>query len=1002
MLGFDLFTAPNSRPIRLPLLPQRPTSGAVTIRKWISCACTLAALAAGRSALAAPVDAAAVSAALAPDGRSFAVVAPGLSGFGCGFAARLRVAGDIQKLISANGTAVAATQHLTEETPFGRAEVGATTLHFADSQVDLLFRLGRVPGMAGVLAQAGIRNAGPAPVALLSLTPVAAAMQVEGRPADWWLTSMDPVSGFAKPLDSIQTPQHVWENGTLYRRDGLGLLFGPVGTPCAYLDARVNHPTDKEVTLELTAQMSGVQVDPGETRWGQQVLLLMEAPQPALARWAEWVGKTHGARTAKGAMAGWTSWYFLAGNVTGKDVLEIADTVLKSQDRLRPEVIQIDEGYENYGGGDEETNEKFPGGLAYYARRIAAIGARPGLQLGLPAKRAQPTVVEAAGWAELAQRIRHAVASGFSYLKINFYGLEIQAGSDPKKTSFEVMRQGFGALREAAGEATYLLYCDFQADRATVGLVDASRTGVAADRNSVRSTMSDVLRSYQLHGRWFAVDNGNYYLGTDITNVSVIAGGWPLVRTWMSMVGMSGGMATTSDPWHWDSFKANWRNVEVLTPPATEHSEVLDLGTSDEWPRLVGHVKREWGESTVALLWNPDTSERAITLDFSKAGMDPQRRYAVWSFWDNRFLGVAKGAWTTPSLAPSASQHLCFTDLDRTPNKPVLVGSNLHIFCGAAETRRVTSGRGAMQIELSDAGAREGFLFVYSRLPVVLNSARGLEVTGIAQAGEYMWRIGVAGRQRGVAQSLELKVLLPVTQQVWFWLLIASVVLSLAFAASRAVSGWRFQRQHALDLERARIARDLHDEIGANLSHISILSSLAAKPGTSPDVSRKHNAEVANVARQTILAFDEILWSVNPKNDTLQSLSHFICRRTEEILAPANLTYHFELDETIPGTFVPPHRRHGLLLAVKEALHNILKHSGAGRVDVCCAMHDREFVVTICDNGCGFDPQAPAPAGRQRHGLENLRRRLAELGGSCRIDSSLGSGTRLSLRMPLG
>ena len=970
--------------------------------KFIACGMALAWLAANRPASAAPTGTATVSAALAADGRTFRVTAPGVSGFHGGFAARIQAGEHKQDLASADGTVVEAVQYLTEKTPFGRAEVSAVTLRFAKAQVDLLFRLGRVAGVPGVLAQAGIRNGSQAAIALLSVTPVAALTQVAGEASDWLLTSMDPVSGYQKPLADIHSTQHVWECGSLYRRDGVGLLFGPVGTPIAYLDTRVSHPGDNEVELDLTAQMSGARVDPGETRWGQQVLLVMEPPQNALARWAEWVGKTHGARTAKGALSGWTSWYFLGGNVSGKDVLEVADAALNSQERLRPEVIQIDEGYENF-RGDEETNEKFPEGLAYYAQRIKATGARPGLQLGLPAKRGKPTMVDAAAWADLAGRIRHAVDSGFSYLKINFYGLEILPETDPTKTSFEVMRDGFAKLRDAAGDSTYLLYCDFQADRATVGLVDASRTGAAADRNSVRSTMSDVLRSYQLHGRWFAVDNGNYYMGTDITNVSAIAGGWPLVRTWMSMLGLSCGMATTSDPWQWDSFKANWRNVEVLTPPATERSEVLDLGTSEEWPRVVGHVKREWGESTVALLWNPGTTERAITLDFVQAGMDPQRRYAVWSFWDNRYLGVAKGSWTTPTLAPSASQHLCFTDLDRTPNKPVLVGSNLHIFCGAAETKRVTSSRGSMQIELADAGAREGYLFVYSRLPLVLNAASGLEITGIAQAGEYMWRIGVAGRQRGVAQRLELNVLLPVTQQLWFWLLIASVVLSLAFAASRWVVGLRFQRQHALDQERVRIARDLHDEIGANLSHISILSSLAAKPGTAPDTSRAHNSEVANVARQTILAFDEILWSINPKNDSLQSLSHFICRRTEEILAPAKLACQFELDESFPNRFVPPQRRHGLLLAVKEALHNILKHAGATRVELRCMMDAAVFVVLMSDNGCGFDPQAVASATqrRQGHGLENMRRRLAELGGECRLESSAGNGTRITFRLPL-
>jgi signal transduction histidine kinase len=975
----------------------------VTNGHWGKCMLVLAWLTTGRPACAvADAGSVMVPATLAADGRSFSVTALGVSGFRSGFAASILVGGTKQVLSSTGGVAVGAPQQLSEETPYGRAEVSATTLRFAETQVDLLFRFGRVAGVPGVLAQAGISNASAQPVTLLSVTPVAATLQVIGAEADWLVTAMDPVNGHETSLGDIRAQLQVWEYGSLYRRDGAGLLFGPVGTPCAYLNARVTHPGERAVTLDITAQMTGVQVAAGETRWGQQVLVLCEPPQPALARWAEWVGNTHGARTAKGALSGWSSWYFLAGGVTGKDVLDVTAAAAGSAGRLQPEVIQIDEGYENL-SGEEEANEKFPEGLAYYAQRIAATGARPGLQLGFPAKRGQATVVDAAGWAGLAGRIRHAVSSGFSYIKVNFYGVVIKTGADPQQTSLEVMREGFAKLREAAGDDTYLLYCDFQADRATVGLVDASRTGVAADRNGVRNAMSEVLRSYQLHDRWFAVDNGNYYMGTDITNASAVAGGWPLVRTWMSMVGLSCGAATTSDPWHWDSFKPNWRNVEVLTPPAHERSEVLDLGTGKEWPRLVSHVRRAWGDSTVALLWNPGTSEAAITLDFAQAGLDPQHRYAVWSFWDNRYLGVAKGSWTTPMLAPSASQQLCFTNLDRTPNKPVLVGSNLHIFCGAAETKLVTSGRGAMQIDLTDAGAREGYLFVYSRLPLVLDAASGCAVTGIAQAGEYVWRIDIAGRQRGVPQRVALNVLLPVTQQLWFWLLIASVVLSLAWAASRHLLGMRLQRQHALDRERARIARDLHDEIGANLSHISILSSLAAKPGIENNISRQHNTEVANVARQTILAFDEVLWSINPKNDTLQSLSHYICRRTEEILAPANLTYQFELDEFFPDRFVPPQRRHGLLLAVKEALHNILKHAGATRVGLRCMMDGAVFVVTVADNGRGFNPQelATGAQGRQGHGLDNMRRRLAELGGECSIDSHVGSGTRVSFRLPL-
>ena len=131
-------------------------------------------------------------------------------------------------------------------------------------------------------------------------------------------------------------------------------------------------------------------------------------------------------------------------------------------------------------------------------------------------------------------------------------------------------------------------------------------------------------------------------------------------------------------------------------------------------------------------------------------------------------------------------------------------------------------------------------------------------------------------------------------------------------------------RIEATNTERARIARDLHDEIGANLTHLSILTTLAARADSDATVSRQHNTEAASVARQTIQAFDEILWSVNPRNDTLQSLCHYVCRITEDILAPAAVTLRFALDESYPAQLLPPQCRHGLILAMKEALHNIL------------------------------------------------------------------------------
>ena len=236
-----------------------------------------------------------------------------------------------------------------------------------------------------------------------------------------------------------------------------------------------------------------------------------------------------------------------------------------------------------------------------------------------------------------------------------------------------------------------------------------NRTGVGSYRGSVRNAMTDVLRSYQLNNRWFAVDNGGYGYGYCQRQRD---------RRWLAYGS------------HLDEYGGTLLR-------RGEHGRPLALG---EFPALLaerrgddpscargdccpgsvhepgvapsgGHVKRDWGDTYVALLWNPGSAEGTVTLDFETAGMNPKHRYAVWSFWDNRYMGIAKGSWKTLALAPSASQHLCFTDLDRTPDKPVLIGSSLHIYCGAAEIKCVKQGRGSMEIELTDAGAREGDLF---------------------------------------------------------------------------------------------------------------------------------------------------------------------------------------------------------------------------------------------------------------------------------------------------
>jgi alpha-galactosidase len=932
-----------------------------------------------------------------PGGGIIRVEADGFTGWSGVCSARVVVAGQELELDSSTGNPVATTAAAeTEMTPEGAASVTARTIEFPEHQVRLVHRLGRLPGTSTLLMQTGITNCGTQAIQLVSVTPMRAEFAVSVPHEDWWITALN---------DSVQTapsvtllaraaqPVAVFENGGFYRSDGAGFLFGPVGSPVAYVNARFAVVEGGRVAFSCTSDMSRVRVDPGETRWGQQTALLLEPPRRALARWSEWVAVSHGARTRQGSVSGWNSWQFLGGQVSGKDVLAVVDSARKAPGRLRPAVIQIDGGYEDPSGA-RDSNTRFPEGLEFYSKQIASIGARPGLLL---------ESVSGDGffipWEKSAQHARDLAAKGYSYFKLNTQRITGYTPGNERQTSFEVMRDGFASIRNAVGEDVYLLNNDLKPNRAALGHVDAHRIGAESKRDLLRPVFDDVLRCFAIQNRWGSVDTDAYFLGTDLENVSSIAGGWPIVRTWTSMVGLSCGNAITSDPWYLECFKPLLRNVETMTPPAQERTEVLDLCTAHEFPRLIGHVEREWGRMAVALLWNPGTTERTVTLDFDKAGLSSRRRYAVWSFWDDRFLGVAKGSWTTPSLAPSASQHLRFTDLDQTPDRPVLIGSNLHIYCGAAEIERVTSLQGGMEIELTDAGARDGDLFVYSRLTPVLKSATGCTVNRIAYAGENVWRIAVQNRRPGEPQRVEMSIQLPVWKQPWFWCLVALAAASLLFAAWRYLAGLRLEREHALQQERSRIAQDLHDNIGANLAQIGLLTEQVEQAIDDPDEMRVQLDRIFRVSHATAKELDTVVWAVDPSNDTLEEFARYVHGYAEDYLAMAGVRCHFTTTGSMPEIHLSARLRHHLLMVVKEALHNVVEHAAASLVTLSIGMVRQGIRLEIADDGRGLPAAVAMPAG---NGLHNMRKRAAEVGGTCEfLHPMSGKGTIVLLTVPV-
>ena len=214
--------------------------------------------------------------------------------------------------------------------------------------------------------------------------------------------------------------------------------------------------------------------------------------------------------------------------------------------------------------------------------------------------------------------------------------------------------------------------------------------------------------------------------------------------------------------------------------------------------------------------------------------------------------------------------------------------------------------------------------------------------------------------------------------------------------AQRAVE--RLEYAHAIDRERMRIARDMHDEIGSKLSRISLLSDMARQSVAEASTARKQIDEVSEAVRDIVQSVDEIVWAVNPRHDTLESLVNYIRGHAEEFFEMTTVELEFEESDEFPATQLSAETRHNLFCAVKEALNNVLKHAAATRVRMSFDLGESSFQITIADNGRGFDPETASTAG---NGLFNIRERLKSAHGECSIESQPGSGTLVRFTVPV-
>jgi signal transduction histidine kinase len=303
-----------------------------------------------------------------------------------------------------------------------------------------------------------------------------------------------------------------------------------------------------------------------------------------------------------------------------------------------------------------------------------------------------------------------------------------------------------------------------------------------------------------------------------------------------------------------------------------------------------------------------------------------------------------------------------------------------------------------------------------------LENGSRVAVTGVCRIEPGEWEAGEAWRAKGFRIDLRSAADVVLLQAPPWWTLRRVLWMSgaLGFVALAAF-GWvavlhrqvaertrqleiqiqerqRAERRQEIEQERARVAHDLHDDLGAGLTEVNMLSSLVKSPTTSADEKHRYLDGLTETARRMVTSLDEIVWAVNPRNDTISSLASYFGSYAQRLLDLAGVSCGLDVAEELPEHPLDPKFRQEIFFAFKEALTNVVRHAHATQVWLRISVVENRLVVEVADNGRGFNLRE-----RQAHsdGLANMKERLSALGGSCEIVSDIQKGTTVRFSAPL-
>ncbi len=278
----------------------------------------------------------------------------------------------------------------------------------------------------------------------------------------------------------------------------------------------------------------------------------------------------------------------------------------------------------------------------------------------------------------------------------------------------------------------------------------------------------------------------------------------------------------------------------------------------------------------------------------------------------------------------------------------------------------------------------------------VLSDHRSVNYANLA-AGRYRFLVRAVNAE-GVTSvtpaTVAFTILPPVWRRWWFLGLVAICAGFAIYAAHRQ----RVRRLVELERVRTRIATDLHDDIGANLSLIAMLSEVARGFVKNDDRRMKEwFSTIASTSRDTVDAMSDIVWAVNPNRDQLSDLTQRMRRFADDILGTREITLDFRAPEMERGLKVGADLRREVFLIFKESINNMVRHSQCTAANVELRVEQGWLDLRVHDNGRGFDPASA----NEGNGLASMQQRASKLGGSLEITAPNGQGTSVNLKVPL-